>query len=357
MGTLTVSGILQADQFWPTGRSDADTASIIIENEHSFVYVNDAGQRKITKAFENAEVIDPTTGRRSPVIKTSKTSAERKITIRMQGIDAPELHYQPSVHRAKGTGLLHPYRQSLGETSANALEEFVAQLGETQIPCEAVTVVGHPDEVCDVYGRVVANIVLTRGGSRIDLNHWLLREGWVLPGLYNSMLNAEINAVLADFEYAKKHRRGLFSRNLVTENLAQFDKERVEQKMPEGWKPFIKDEGPVNFPKFFRRQAAHFVSRGIDPTTPENLVDFIAQKKDDLAVGKDTFLTLQGPRIGKVPPPEFKQLATFIQGNEYPIGSEIVFWEKDCTLVDKVKETPIAGWEWVSPALRNSPVT
>jgi endonuclease YncB( thermonuclease family) len=344
MGTLIVSGVLQADQFWPKGRSDADTASVglTIQNEHSFVFVDDAGKRHITKAFENAEVIG-SHGRRSPVIKTSKKSGKRKVTIRMQGIDAPELHYQPFVREATGKGVVHPFRQSLGETSANALHAFVAQLGESQIPCEAVTVVSHPDEVCDTYGRVVANIVLTRGGSRIDLNHWLLREGWVLPAFYNSMLNVEILAVLADYKDARQHGRGLFSKNLVTESLAPFDKDRVEQKATPEWKPFD-DEGPVNFPKFFRRQAEHFVRRAINQNVPESLVDFIATRPDDLALETDIFLKLKAPRVGSKPRPEFQQLAAFLEQNKFPIGPEIVFWEKDANLVKAGTNTEIEKW-------------
>ena len=72
MGTLIVSGVLQADQFWPKGRSDADTASVglTIQGKNSFVFVDDAGKHHNTKAFENAEVIGQ--HGRSPVIKTSK---------------------------------------------------------------------------------------------------------------------------------------------------------------------------------------------------------------------------------------------------------------------------------------------
>ena len=342
MGTLIVSGVLQADQFWPKGRSDADTASVglTIQGKNSFVFVDDAGKHHNTKAFENAEVIGQ--HGRSPVIKTSKKGT-RKITIRLQGIDAPELHYQPQVTGTKGKGILHPFRQFIGETSANALHAFVATLGESQIPCEAVTVVSHPDEVCDTYGRVVANIVLTRGGTRIDLNHWLLQEGWVLPAFYNSMLNVEILAVLADYKAAKQHSRGLFSKNLVTEALARFDQHQVEQKGPPSFKPFS-DEGPVNFPKFFRRQAEHFVRRAIDTSVPENLVNFIATKPTDLALETDVFLKLKGRRIGSKPRPEFKQLATFLVGNKFPIGPEIVFWEKDASLVKAGTNTGIGKW-------------
>ena len=343
MGTLIISGILRVNQFWPQGRSDADTASIelTIQGKKSFVFVNDAGHRRTTNAFDNAEVIGQ--HGRSPVIKKSKKSATRKVTIRLQGIDAPELHYQPQVTGTKGKGILHPFRQSLGETCANALHTYVASLGEPEIPCEAVTVVKNPSDVCDVYGRVVANIVLIRGSSRIDLNHWLLREGWVLPGLYNSMLKAEIRAVLADYKAARQASRGLFSKNIVTTELAPFDPQRVERKGPPSFQPFS-DEGPVNFPKYFRRQAEQYVSRAVDPTVPSDLVSFIAGKPTDLALETDIFLKLKGSTIGNKPRPEFQQLAMFLTGNQFPTGPEVVYWENEATLVRAGTKTPINKW-------------
>lgn len=343
MGQLIVSGVLKAKQFWPEGRSDADTASIdiAIKGKKSFVFVDDAGHRRNTNAFENAEIIGKHGA--ATVIKTSKKSAARKITIRLQGLDAPELHYQPQVKGSAGKGVVHPFRQAMGETCANALHDFVAALGETEIPCEAVTIVNKPNEVCDIFGRVVANIVLIRGGSRIDVNHWLLREGWALPGFYNSMSNAEILAVLADYNAAKQSKRGLFSKNLVTSALAPFDPTQIERKGPASFQPFS-DEGHVNFPKFFRREAEHHVQTALGDNVPADLRGFIATKADDLALEREKFLKLKGVKTGKKPRPEFKQLATFLAGNNLPTGPEIVYWENESTLVKAGTKTPITVW-------------
>src|SRR5262249_41528816 len=127
------------------------------------------------------------------------------------------------------------------------------------------------------------------------------------------MSKAEILAVLADYQTAKQHSRGLFSKNLVTTKLAPFDP-HVERKGPASFQPFS-DQGPVNFPKFFRRQAEHYVSRAVNQNIPPDLVNFIKTKLTDLALETDIFLKLKGSTIGTKPRPEFQQLATFLAGN------------------------------------------
>lgn len=338
MGLLVVSGVLRVKQFWPGGgRSDADTATVELAAKDPFVFVADSGTRKVTHAFDGTEVVG---AERKPPIKQSKGSAVRKITIRMQGIDAPELHYQPKVKGA--AGLIHPFRQSLGETSADALHDFTAAFGVEALPCEVLTAVQKPSDVCDVYGRFVGNIVLIRGGSRIDVNQWLLREGWALPGLYNSMSHAEIGAVVADHHAARQAKRGLFSKKIVTEALAAFDPQRRERKGPAAFKLFS-DKGPVNFPKFFRRQAERYVRGVAGQSVPANLRAFIATKPDDVALESAKFLKLKGALTGKKPRPEFKQLATFLGGG-YPFGPELVYWEKDSRLVKAGTDIEVAAW-------------
>jgi endonuclease YncB( thermonuclease family) len=343
MGLLIVSGILRVKQFWPEARSDADTATIdlVPPAKQPFVFVSDAGQRRPTRVFDNAEVLGKFG--RSAVIKQSKGSAVRKVTVRLQGVDAPELHYQPTVPGSGGKGISHPFRQSLGETCADALHAFVSTFGQAEIPCEVLSAVSKPSEVCDVFGRVVGNLVLVMGGSRVDVNHWLLREGWVLPGFYNSMSKPEIRAVLADHEAAKQDKRGLFSKNIVTTKLAPFDPQRIERKGPASFKPFS-DKGPVNFPKFFRRQAEHHVRAASGENVPADLRNFIKTKRDDLALPRGEFLKLTGPTIGKKPRPEFKNLAVFLGANRYPTGPEIVFWENDSQLVKAGTTAEIKKW-------------
>lgn len=343
MGLLIISGTVRAKQFWPDGRSDADTVTVdlVPPAKKPFVYVNDAGKRQTTHAFDNAAIVGKFG--QSPVVKQAKNSAVRKITVRLQGVDSSELHYQPTVPGTKGKGLIHPFRQSLGETCADALHDFVASFGQADVPCLVTTAVSRPNDVCDVFGRVVGNVVLTIGGSRIDINQWLLREGWVMPGLYNSMSKTEIAAVLADHTAAKQNKRGLFSKNIVTGKLAPFDPKQVERHGPVSFKPFS-DKGPVNFPKFFRRQAEHHVRIANGEAVPADLRGFIKTKKDDIALSTTQFLKLKGSLTGKKPRPEFKNLSTFLGGNVYPTGPEIVFWENSSQIVKAGTKTPITKW-------------
>jgi endonuclease YncB( thermonuclease family) len=343
MGMLIANGTLRVQQFWPGGRSDADTATIdlVPQASKAFTWVDNAGKRQPTRVFDNAEVVSKSG--RKPAIKTSKNSTARKITIRLQGLDAPELHYQPQVPGSGGQGINHPFRQWLGETSANALHDFLKGFGQTDIPCEFLTVVQKPSEVCDMFGRFVGNIVLIQGGARIDINQWLVREGWAMPGFYNSMLNHEILAVLAEHDDAKKAGRGLYSKKIITDHLAGFDPKRVERKGPQSFKPFS-DKGPVNFPKFFRRQAELYVRRAVGQNVPMNLRAFIASKGSDYAIRRDACLKLKGPRIGKKPRPEFQPLATFLAGDRYPTGPEVVYWESDSALVRAGTNTEIKSW-------------
>jgi len=341
MGRLIVSGTLRVSQFWPAGRSDGDTANLDLAAHNPFVFLDDGGHRRATKAFDNAEVVGKYG--RTAVIKQAKGSNVRSIVIRFQGIDAPELHYQPEVKGSGGKGVNHRFRQFMGETSANALHGIVSAFGQQVIPCEVQTVVAHPSDVCDIFGRVVGNLVLVMGGVRIDLNQRMLREGWALPSLYNSMSKPEILAVLADYNAAKQHKRGLFSKALVTSKLAPFNPQQIERKGPASFKPFS-DKGPVNFPTFFRRQAEQHVRLAIGENIPKELRKFIATKPDDGALSTDRFLKLKGPTTGKKPRPEFKQLATFLGGNQFPTGPELVFWENDSTLVKAGTHTPIDSW-------------
>jgi endonuclease YncB( thermonuclease family) len=339
MGKLIISGTLDAKQFWPGGRSDADTATVVVD-KNSFVFVNNAGKRQTTHAFQNAEVVGQ--HGRNPVIKVSKKTSIGHVTIRLQGIDAPELHYQPQVTGAGGKGIAHPFRQSLGETCANALHGLVASLGQAEIPCEVQTIVDKPSDVCDVFGRVVGNILIAMGGHHIDINQWLLREGWALPALYNSMEKIEIQAVLNDHHTAQTGKRGLFSHNIVTGTLAPFDHTRVEEKGPADFQPFS-DTGPVNFPKFFRRDAERYVVGAIGGNAGADLRAFIAMKPTDLALELNKFLKLKGSVVGKKPRPEFKQLATFL-AHGFPLGPELVFWENDSKLVKAGTNTEIKTW-------------
>src|SRR5438046_745049 len=90
MGMLKVRGSMAIAQFWPEGTADADTTKVQVAVEHdsfSFSFSDDGRNFRVTHVLNDARVVGKSRG---PVIKNGH------ITVRLQGIDAPELHYRAS---------------------------------------------------------------------------------------------------------------------------------------------------------------------------------------------------------------------------------------------------------------------
>src|SRR5262249_15877033 len=124
MGLLRLTGTVDSAQFWPDGESDADTVKIHVDiSNGGFEFQHHAnGQFKPTNVFDNAKSKGKAT---KPVI-----DKQNRVTIRLQGIDAPELHYAPAPlgktkvtdqQRAAYKAVNKLYRQHIGETAAHAL--------------------------------------------------------------------------------------------------------------------------------------------------------------------------------------------------------------------------------------------
>lgn len=276
-GLLEVAGTIDVSQFWPSGRSDADTTTVIVKvgaNPIKF-RKNDASPFHATHVFDNAIV----TGRtRKPAIKNGH------ITIRLQGIDAPELHYQPSAlspTEKKGLSaaqlnsyhlLVHFYREFLGATSTKALHDFMAKVGKATIDCQVVTQVDHPNDVFDTYGRLVGDIDIVVSGSPVNLNHWLVEQGWAFPTYYTSMTNDEILAIdkLAKTAQSKKHGVWKF----LSKTVGVFDFTLREPKKNDT-SVLATDKGPVLFPKLYRR-FTNWSARNKAKVTKQSFQTFLA---------------------------------------------------------------------------------
>src|SRR5437899_6284361 len=201
VGLLEVEGTIEVGQFWPEGRSDADTTKVVVSVAPDAIRFrrNDSSPFQPTHVFDNAKVKGRTA---TAPIKNGK------LAIRLQGIDAPELHYQPSpLSPAEKKGLTdakrqayhavtHPYRQFLGATSRKALHDVLSRAGEATLACRVFTHVDAPNEVFDTYGRLVGDIEVTVGGKTVDINHWLVEQGFAYPTFYSSMNDDEIKAFL-----------------------------------------------------------------------------------------------------------------------------------------------------------------
>src|SRR5215475_4058242 len=145
MGKLVVTGSIRLAQFWsePGGNSDADTTKVAVEA------ITFDGQPRTV--FDGAYVVAD--GRHNLVVYRGE------VTLRYQGIDAPELHYSAPVAGSPNL------RQWYGESSTRALLAFLKSKanGSDTLPCQIQTEVERPIDVFDVYGRMIGDIVVDGG--------------------------------------------------------------------------------------------------------------------------------------------------------------------------------------------------
>jgi endonuclease YncB( thermonuclease family) len=189
-GLLRVGGTIDLSQFWPNGKSDADTATVLA-NVNGFELSSGGSLRglRCTRVFEGAQIDGKN------VIKT-----DRKVTIRIQGIDAPELHCPPGVRKPRGLPKKKPlkgngglFRQLQGETATARLAGKVFAKGRPKVvPCEVITRINLPNDAFDMFGRLIGDIFFRDGGKTISIAQLAAQHGWALPAYYNSMNPDEI---------------------------------------------------------------------------------------------------------------------------------------------------------------------
>ncbi len=330
MGILKIKGTIDLSQFWPSGGSDADTTKIQLSvTGDSFSFSADVNSGFLpTRAFEGASVRG--TSRRE-VVKNNR------ITVRLQGIDAPELHYRaPALRRSDDISaeqretynrLNRKFRQYMGETATVGLSAFLQTTGDSPVACEFTTQVDFPYEVIDTYGRFVGNISVRKGGVAVDINTWLAEEGWVYPAFYTSMTAGEIGTL------TEAARRGKTKGRLwqhYSDALTRFKYElqyRGEDAVPDE----NADKGPVLFPKLFRRQVAWILGKraGI---WGGGMKTYLARNREQLYKTNE-FLE---QTIHTAPA---YYLHEFVTNNRFtPKPEEVVFKEKFSTLVNELGE-------------------
>jgi endonuclease YncB( thermonuclease family) len=278
VGLLEVEGTIDVSQFWPEGRSDADTTKVVVTIAPDAIRFrkNDTAPFQPTHVFDNAKVKGRTN---TAPIKNGK------LTIRLQGIDAPELHYQPSpLSPAEKTGLTdarrqayheltHPYRQFLGATTSKALHDFLGSSAEPTLTCRVFTHVDAPNEVFDTYGRLVGDIEVTVRGHKVDVNHWLVEQGFAYPTFYSSMNDDEIRAFLALAKTARAKKLPVWKH--LARTIGAFDFDLREPKTNETG-VLATDKGPVMLPKLYRRYA-NWSARKKAKVTSQNFQKFLGE--------------------------------------------------------------------------------
>lgn len=261
-GRLEATGTIQLDQFWPKGKSDADTAKILIKPAASgFRFRPHSGASfRVTHAFDNAKVRGRVT--KPPIDKKGR------ITVRLQGIDAPELHYRPQSllkrkHRSDIQGRLylewnHEYRQYFGETATQELVKLLERAGQDPLPCKVVTAVDEPDEVFDTYARFIGDILVQINGQEVNINTWLVKEGWAFPAFYASMSDREIETLMIAANDAWSNDKGIWPH--LPDYIGKFNWKLRYQAKPDTIDPEA-DKKEVILPKLFRRLSKWAVNR------------------------------------------------------------------------------------------------
>jgi endonuclease YncB( thermonuclease family) len=251
------------------------------------------------------------------------------ITVRLQGIDAPELHYRAAglprsdeiseQVRRRFNDLNRERRQHWAESATLALKRKLANFGRDRLDCEVVSLVDHPHELVDTYGRVVGNI---RIGSNfdVDINTWLAEEAWVVPTFYSSMTREEIDGLLEAMRKGQRKGRVLGD---ICGDTSSFDRDLLYR--PHGAPQ--NDGGPLLMPKLFRRQVAYQMQRQAG-VVRGSFKSFLARSPDPcFELEHFIEMTLHSA-------PE-KKLDQFMQGARFTRAPhELVFKEKFSSVVD-----------------------
>lgn len=265
-GLLELTGTIDLAQFWPSGESDADTVKVLVSGPNAFRFTPHGGNPKVTHAFEGAQIKG----------KVSKPAIDQvgRVTIRLQGIDAPELHYRPTaptlggqkpnaVQRAAFNTANGNFRQPIGEGATVALGKFLATFGKSPLKAVVRTQVDQPNDVFDMFGRMIGDIFVNPTTTNVNVNHWLCQKGWAYPTFYSSMTTQEISDLLALTAAAAKSKLGIWNSNSA--NLASFDRNLLFR--PHGVPDAAHDVGPVFMPKLFRRRSTYGIAKVAKITT------------------------------------------------------------------------------------------
>jgi endonuclease YncB( thermonuclease family) len=256
MGLLRVRGTIALDQFWPRGKSDADTAVILVDvDAASFQFQESkSGPFRTTRAFEGTMVH----GRQGP---KAPVDEKGRLRVRLQGIDAPELHYRPSPLAksvkdnlsdskiAAYSAVNHEYRQHWAESATYALLLHLQEAKKDPLPCEVLSYVSEPTDVFDTYGRFVGDLEARIQGKDYNINRWLVEQGWVVPGIYDSMTHSEISTLKTAWKKGAGKKVG----KALASSVGSLDF-NLRYRSGKTLSPQLNaDSGPVLFPKLYRR--------------------------------------------------------------------------------------------------------
>lgn len=337
-GRVEIYGRIDLKQFYYMGgQSDADTVKITMQvNAIRFRKNDHSNWQDNLTLFKNAKVGG------NKVI-----DSQGRMKIRLQGIDAPELHFRPTApkglddtQKEKFNSLNEEYRQPAGGKATYNLVEFLkthshGDEDELYVNAFAFSNIDSPNDLFDKYGRAVADIVVTvsEDDSGINMNQWLVENGWTFPDFYNSMSVNEIMTLEEKGKLARQNGKGIW--NEYSQTLQPFNFGLVFDKNVT-IDPNL-DSGLINSPKIFRRQAPYEILMKTEIEQFSNFKSYLETLTDNC------YVTLEF--LEKGDEAELYALSESIDDHDNIVflPGALVFVEADATLKDD-NGIPITEW-------------
>jgi endonuclease YncB( thermonuclease family) len=332
-GLLEITGTIDLKQFWPPGTADADTTKIkVTVGASAFQFrPNPAAAFAVTHVFDKAKVKGKVT---KPAIDN-----DQRVTIRLQSIDAPELHYRPSAalkvkQQSAQQRKLYlqwnlEYRQRLAETATVELRKFLSGGGHDPLPCVVRTAIDKPDDAFDTYGRLVGDIYVQIAGKEVDVNLWLVEKGWALPAFYNSMEEDEITRFYAAGRLAAKAKAAVWG--VYEKSIGKLDWTLVFARKKAA--PDPKDNSkPVIMPKVFRRLSTWEVNKRAK-MVQGTFESYLVKQRD--------YCHLRADFLDQGPAADVRSLDEFVNKGQLTVSpDDLVFREKPSKLIVPGGGTP-----------------
>jgi hypothetical protein len=169
------------------------------------------------------------------------------------------------------------------------------------------------------------------GARDININHWLVAQGWAFPAFYAFMSAAEIGTFTDLACRAWANGAGVWARYSGTARTTDFDWDLRYRRPTRAHRPLFDpaaDTGDAMVPKIFRRLSTYLVNRKAGMVNGTFAAYLRAKRGTDTVHRTRDFLQ-QGPAAAPV-----AFLDEFIEAGEFTVWpGDIVFREKPSTVL------------------------
>lgn len=289
MGQVEIRGKVDIFQYWPNGASDVDTLQFVPDMPTA-EYVSDGKRVPVAAFFQNGgnfqeDENKPGQERFRSIIRSS---GGKFLSVRLQGIDAPETHYASNFREGMFTGDYgqwlakqvtrkkshrQPYGKLCTDLFASGLRTslgigpFNPDSPEFLVEARLTILADSINGAVDVYGRVIGYVTLIGNGQEIVLNDHALANGFAFCSFYGSMAIDEMQRLTGLY---MGHGTGEARKSQLRDNLS----DQLLDFEPELWTTASMRENDRD-----DNRSGSFRSRCFDPKIFRRCVDWVGRRE------------------------------------------------------------------------------